>query len=102
MTPTTYALVALIGVAVGAALGVIVTAWRRDRRISALETENLRLTNQLALVAYEQLGRHSVEHFASAPPAADATPDTPPQPVYAQFADDWPGELTQPIPLGER
>jgi hypothetical protein len=51
MTPTTYIVVALIGVTVGAALGIIGASWRSDRRIADLEAENLGLRNEVALAA---------------------------------------------------
>jgi hypothetical protein len=94
MTPTTYIVAALIGVVVGAVLGILGTSWRSNRRIADLEVENLGLRNELALAARRSPahpnghGRHRQD---TAPP-----PSVPP--LYMHIDDD----LTVPLPRGVR
>jgi hypothetical protein len=94
MTPTTYIVVALIGVTVGAALGIIGASWRSDRRIADLETENLGLRNELALAA----GRSPTHPNGHGRHRQDTPPPAQSAPLHAHIADD----LTVPIAKGVR
>jgi hypothetical protein len=94
MTPTTYIVVALIGVTVGAALGIIGASWRSDRRIADLEAENLGLRNEVALAA----GRPPAHPNGHGRHRQDTTPPAPTPPLHAHIADD----LTVPIAKGVR